>query len=204
MARPGLRPALPRVVLMTDDRRLPDPRAAVCGLPRGAGVVFRHYGWPAAERERLGRALRALARARGLVFLVGCDGALATRLGADGLHLPEAMLARAAGWRRCRPGWLITGAVHGARALAAAARLRLDGVLLSPVWPSASHPGVAPLGPLRFAALAARAPTPVLALGGMDGGRLRRLAPARVHGFAAIAALSGHGASTQSVSAVSK
>ncbi|MBM3594172.1 MAG: hypothetical protein FJX32_16110, partial [Alphaproteobacteria bacterium] len=39
-ARPG--PAgLPRLWLFSDPSRLPDPRLAMAGLPRGAGVVAR-------------------------------------------------------------------------------------------------------------------------------------------------------------------
>jgi thiamine-phosphate pyrophosphorylase len=48
-------------------------------------------------------------------------------------------------------------------------------VLLSPVFATRSHPGAATLGPVRFRLLAARSLVPVIALGGMDTRRARRL-----------------------------
>jgi thiamine-phosphate pyrophosphorylase len=63
-------------------------------------------------------------------------------------------------------------------------------VILSPVFPTRSHPGAPALGPLRWAALARRAAGPVVALGGVDGARARRL-PRRTAGLAAIDALGG-------------
>jgi len=49
-------------------------------------------------------------------------------------------------------------------------------VLLSPVFPTRSHPGQPTLGPVRFRLLAARAGLPVIALGGMNRATARRLA----------------------------
>jgi len=67
-----------------------------------------------------------------------------------------------------------------------AARAGADAALLSPVLPTASHPGARVLGAVRFAALCARAPLPVYALGGIGRGTARRLHGARVAGIAAI------------------
>ncbi len=41
-------------------------------------------------------------------------------------------------------------------------------MLLSPVFPTRSHPDARTLGPTRFRLLARRANMPVIALGGMD------------------------------------
>jgi thiamine-phosphate pyrophosphorylase len=51
-------------------------------------------------------------------------------------------------------------------------------VFLSPVFPTASHPGAPALGIVRWAGLAHQAGLPVLALGGVSGvsvGRLPRI-----------------------------
>jgi len=66
--------------------------------------------------------------------------------------------------------------VHSLRELGQAQRARADAVLLSPVFPTRSHPGGKVLGPLRFRLIARHARVPVIALGGMDRDRARRLA----------------------------
>ncbi len=163
-------PLPPPLVLMTDERRLPDPTPAILCLPPGAAVVFRHYDWP--EREALGRRLRALCRTRRLWFLVAGDARLAVALRADGLHLPEWLA------RRGRPlghRGLLSVACHSRAALARARTVGADWALLSPVFPTASHPGAKGLGPWRFRMLAQRAGLPVLPLGGVTRMRLREL-----------------------------
>lgn len=175
---------VPPLVLMTDPRVDPLPR--LLRLPPGCAVVLRHYGRP--ERLALGRRLRRLCRARRLLFLVANDVRLAAALRADGLHLAEGVARRAAvalAWRRARRGRLSVAA-HGMAALRRARRLRADWATLSPVFPTASHPGATALGVRRFAALARRAGLPVLALGGVTADSVRRL-----RGAAGVAAVSG-------------
>jgi thiamine-phosphate pyrophosphorylase len=176
--------ALPPLILVTDRRRLADPLAAAARLPRGSAVLLRHYCDP--DRARLAAALARLCRKRGLVLLVGADARLAARIGAGGLHLPEALVARRR-WRR-RPGWLVTAAAHGEAAVRRAARAGVDACLLSPVFATASHPGARALGPVRFARLAHRAAVPVYALGGIDMRSARRLATGGACGIAAVGA----------------
>lgn len=176
------RQAIPGTWLFTDerlggtDRRDPLWRA-VEALPRGAGIVFRHYGWPPAARRRLLADLVPLARRRGLV-LVGSRIAEAP----GGVHRPR-------GDRHARGRGLVTAAAHGRRELLQAFAAGADLVFLSPVFPTRSHPGAATLGPLRFGLAARAAPGPVLALGGVDAGRARRLQPLGAAGYGAIDAL---------------
>ncbi|MBI1180394.1 MAG: thiamine phosphate synthase [Alphaproteobacteria bacterium] len=176
---------LPPLWFMTDRRRVADPLAVAAALPRGAGVILRDYDMPA--REALASDLAGLCRQRGLVFLVAGDSALAARVGADGVHLPEwqvrgARIPR----RRFR---LLTGAAHSATALHQACRAGLDAALLSPVFATASHPGAPHLGAVRFAGMARRAGLPIYALGGIDATSAARLRPAGAAGIAAIGAV---------------
>ena len=177
----------PRLYLFSDPVRLPDPRAAAARLPAGAAVVARGLA-PAMLRD-----LATLARRRRLVLLVAGDGRLALRHGA-GLHVPDrravaGLLAFLRG-RRDR-GLTLTVAAHGQAGLARGRRLRADAVVLSPVFPTASHPGAAALGPLRWAALAARGGArPVVALGGVGPRNAMRL-PRWAGGLAAIGGLAG-------------
>jgi len=184
-----LKPAkgIPRLWLVSDPVRLPDPRAAAARLPRGSGVLLRG----AAPAMR--RAMARLARAHGLVLLVGGDGraALAARAG---LHMPDRapcahrlpfLLARKRGvpWAR------LSLAVHGRAALARTRRLSADLGFVSPAFPTASHPGAPALGPLRWAALARALGRPGIALGGVGPGTAGRLPLTLARGFAAIGAL---------------
>lgn len=179
-ARNGRR-GLPPALLLTDARRLPDPLPAARNLPRGFGIVLRHYG--IAGREALARDL---ARLTGRPLLVAGDYALALRVRARGLHLPEGGRPPRRPWPR---GFLVTMAAHSPPALRRARALGADAVLLSPVFPTASHPGAPVLGALRFVALALRAGLPVYALGGVNAITARRLMTSGAAGFAAIAGL---------------
>ena len=122
------------------------------------------------------------------MFLVADDPALAVRVQADGVHLPQRRLAALGGLRARFPHWFLTVAAHDATALVAAQRGGADAVFLSPAFATASHPDARVLGPVRFAALAASVHLPVLALGGIDGDSVQRLAPARVAGVGLIGA----------------
>ncbi len=181
-------PGLPRLLLVTDGLRLPDPLPVAGALPRGAGILLRHYD--SAGRRSLAIRLAQLARRRRLVLLVAGDWRLAAAIGAAGLHLPEGLLrsgrlAPALGWARRRRR-LVTAACHSQAALAAAGKLGVRAALLSPVFATRSHPGAPSLGPLRFAAWCRSAPLPVYALGGVTGRSARRLAGSGACGLAAV------------------
>ena len=189
------RPDLPPLILMTDEVRLGDPDAAIFALPPGSAVIFRHYR--ADDRRAIATRLAGICRRRGLKLLIAGDARLAIEVGAQGLHLPEYLARRLAchrwGRRGSRPGWLITVAAHSLPALQRARRLGADAVLLAPVFATASHPGVRPLGPLRFSAWAGRSPVPVYALGGVTAANAGRLAASGAAGIAGISGLSGAG-----------
>lgn len=188
LTRRRKRGRMPALILVTDETRLPDPLPAMERLPPGAGVLLRHYG--AADRALLARRLAATARRKRLVLLVaGAQWRLAAAAGAAGIHLPEAVARRLVDpglrlWQR--RGALLSVACHGPAALARAAALGADAALLSPVFPTASHPGAATLGATRFALWAARARLPVLALGGVNRTTARALRHA-----AGVAAIDG-------------
>jgi thiamine-phosphate pyrophosphorylase len=128
------------------------------------------------------------ARARGLVLLVGGAGRVALALRA-GLHVPDrAGTAHLLPFLRNRRGRWLCVAVHGRVGVARARRLGADVALVSPAFPTASHPGAPALGPLRWAALARALPCPAVALGGMDARAARRLPGRCCAGWAAIGA----------------
>ena len=178
---------LPALFLMTDQVRVPDPVAAARALPRGSAIMLRHTD--ANARAALARALIDVARSRGLMMLVAGDVPLAAEIGAHGLHLPEARAREAAHWRALKPSWIITAAAHSERALATARIAGAHAALLAPVFATPSHPDRESLGPLRARLIAARAGSPVYALGGVNAHTIARLAHASFAGIAAIEAL---------------
>lgn len=163
---------------MTDDDRLSDPVRAARALPKGSLVIVRSRD--ANRRRELGEALRA--NTNGLILLAADDPELAGAL--HGLHLPEARARDAAHWRALRPNWVITVAAHSARGLHAP---HADAALLSPIFPTKSHPQIRALTPARARLIARAALLPVLALGGVNARNAVLLSS--FSGFAAIEAL---------------
>jgi len=164
------------LVLMTDDRAA-DWTRAVRALPPGSVVIVRAR--EAKQRFDLARQLSGLA-----TLLVADDPELAARIGAAGLHLPQTRMCEAAHWRAKFPHWIITSSAHSLRALMGAHYL--DAVFLSPIFTTTSHPSARPLTPVRAAFIAAHAPVPVYALGGITARNAVLLAPS----FSGIAAIS--------------
>lgn len=180
---------LPRLWFLTDCARVPAPAAVVTGLPRGSGVILRDYDHDA--RPDLARELAAATRAGGHVFLVAGDPLLAEAVGADGFHAPQWQLESRdlRVLRMSCPHWLVTAACHDPQALSRAAEARVDAALVSPVFPTASHPGSAVLDLDGLGQMLADTKLPVIALGGIDGTTVDRLAGLPLAGIAAIGAL---------------
>lgn len=179
---------IPRLVLLTDALRLPDPLPAIARLPAGSAVILRHHDWP--QRRQLARSVARLCRQKRLILLVANDWRLAAEIGADGVHLAEGLArfgltASCRLWRRRRAA-LLSVAAHSSLALERAARLGADFCLLSQAFASRSHPGKPALGPVRFAILAQSSRLPIIALGGVNRQSWRRLPKSCAHGWAAI------------------
>jgi len=176
-----MRKALPALLFFTDPVRTPEPETIAARLPPGSAIVYRHFGAPDAEARA--RRLKAIARAGGLKLLIGQDAALAARIGADGVHLPEHLSHRAGPLKRGHPQWLVTSAAHS---LAAARASAADAVVLSVALPSRSASAGAALGPIRLAARVRAIGRPAYALGGINNKTARRLLDAGLVGLAAV------------------
>ncbi len=172
--------ALPHLWLVSDARNEALLESAIARLPRGSGLIFRHYHLDEAARRARFAALARLIRARGGLAVLAGPMALARRWKADGAYGSAALVSPGARGLR-----LVTA--HNLREIRAA---RADALLLSPAFATCSHPGAAALGTVRWRLLAARAVVPVIALGGMSARQARRL---EVHRWAAIDGLTqGH------------
>lgn len=164
------RQPLPRLWLMTDERLGESLWDALERIPKGSGVVFRHYGLAPAERRKLFERVRRVAGRRRLFLLASGKG-----LRGDGVHG-----GRSGGFR--------SASAHDLRELKAAERSGAKLVFLSPAFPTRSHPGARVLGPVRFGLVSGQARIPVIALGGMDARKARRLP--NIYGWAGIDAWS--------------
>lgn len=182
---------LPSLYLITgDDPAEPDvflerlARALVGGVRL---VQLRAPGLADAAYNRLAAAVFDLCQRQGARLLLNRDPELARGLAGNGLHLSGHQLA---GLRERPRDWSLVGAsCHGATDLARAADLGLDYALLSPVMPTACHPGAPYLGWKRFSALAEAARLPVYALGGLSLGDLELAIDRGAQGVAAIRGL---------------
>jgi thiamine-phosphate pyrophosphorylase len=173
---------------LTDPKRTPHPERIAARLPSGWGVIFRHFG--ARDRYKVGARLARVSRRRRLVLLVSADPDLARTIGAAGIHWPEEKLSAG---RSRSPRWIETASAHSRAAIIRAARSRIDAVILSAVFESASKSAGKPMGALRFRNLARAAPLPVYALGGISADTAGRIG-SRAAGWAAIdAVVSGWG-----------
>jgi len=152
---------------MTDER-LGDLAVVLRRLPPGTGVVFRHHATPPRLRRRLLRDAERIARARRLTLVAAGGGAR------DGIH------------GRGAHGGLRTWAAHTRREAIAGGAAGADVLFVSPVFATRSHPGARPLGPAKAAHIGQGLGATVIALGGMDARRWRRVRRLGFDGWAAI------------------
>jgi thiamine-phosphate pyrophosphorylase len=161
--------SLPQLWLVSDERNDAALEGALARLPRGSGFIYRHYHLDPADRVKRYRELERAARRRDHLVILADSAQTATEWGADGTYAaPRALDPR-------RAGLLRLATVHSAREIAEANRAQADAVLLSPAFPTRTHPDAHTLGPVRFRLLGALSNAPVIALGGMTQKHADRL-----------------------------
>lgn len=134
-------------------------------LVRGLRLIqVRERELPSPQLETLAREVVVRAHRCGARVLINADIGLANKVGADGVHLPSQQLMAIEDPPSVS---LWAASCHNAAELKRASELGADFVVLSPVLPTASHPGMAGMGWAAFAALIRDYPLPVYALGGM-------------------------------------
>ena len=163
-----VRQTFPNLWLMSDERNDAALEQALERLPRGSGFIYRHYHLDDADRVARWFELLRLVRARNHVAVLADSAQTALEWGANGTYgAPRALYPTR--------DLLMLATAHDLAEIGLANRARADAVLLSPVFPTYSHPNAATLGPLRFRLLASYARMPVIALGGMTPSRAERL-----------------------------
>lgn len=178
--------ALPSLFVLSDERRLTNPLKVSENLTNSCGIILRHYHVP--DRDRIAKDLLKISLEKGLTFLVAGDTNLATKIGADGIHLPENMIE---GFNRPKNLRIVTAAVHSKTAITKAINAGVDAVLLSPVLKTDSHPSLKPLGIDKFGHLVNEVAFPVYALGGINHNTASQISSSGAAGIAAVGAFSG-------------
>jgi len=176
---PGLTPEL---LLITDHARFTGEAfftAVEAALKGGVDAVLaREKQMDSARLLAFCSRLRKLTRKHGARLLVHTQADVAAAVGADGVHVASADIAEIPCMRRWlnKPGMSLSASCHDAPQLQAAADAGADFALLSPVFPTDSHPGAPHLGVHRFSELASVAPLPIVALGGVTAKNRQELA----------------------------
>ena len=189
--------ALPELVGVARVNHTPGaPEKLLASIPSLAAdgvrlLIVRALDLAPGQRVQLTRRLSQLRRGTGLRLLLSGTALEARQAGACGLHSSAAALA---GLIERPPTRLWAVSAHNARDLERASALGADFALVSPVLPTAAHPGDQALGWDRLQALAAASPLPVYAQGGLGPGDLEAARAAGALGAAVdISRLSGSG-----------
>lgn len=187
---------LPALYVVSDIARFgPDAFAARLERVLEAGVRLVQLREPGMSPERLcacAAELSALCRRFGAKLLVNADPEQAVAAGADGVHLNSRRLQA----MRSRPldaDLWVAASCHGLEDLRHAEAIDADFAVLSPVKPTASHPGASVLGWERFGELCRAVSLPVYALGGMAPIDLAAAREAGAHGVAMMSAVWAEG-----------
>ncbi|WP_417831178.1 thiamine phosphate synthase [Terasakiella sp.] len=181
---------LPALVFMTDAKRFPDPTNLIPRMPKNSALIVRHFSKK--QKEQILIKIKRLCRKHKVKLLVSDDLHLALKHHLDGVHFPEKTVKKiAACGRFIRPkaSFVVTGACHCLPALKRAEKAKLDGVLLSPVFATQSHPNAVCLGSVRFNAWASHTNRAVYGLGGINQKMAIRLSCSKSIGFAGIGGL---------------
>jgi 8-oxo-dGTP diphosphatase len=150
-------------------------------------VQLRAHALDDAAYARLLQPALGICRSFGADLLINRPQGCVAWMGlADGIHLTARQLMALDA--RPQGSGLIGAACHSRAELERAAVLQLDYALLSPVLPTASHPGAAALGWRTFGEWVESANLPVYALGGMQSDLLDQARQAGGQGIAGIGA----------------
>lgn len=180
---------MPRLIFITDNGAQPYPEGVIERLPKNSMVILRDYDLE--TRANLGKALRYICKTKGIKFFVAGDITLALILDADGIHLPEFMLSEAEKIKQDYPSMLISVAAHKEETIVEAEKLNLFASLLSPIYPTKSHPETfddigKTIGINKLNELCERYKIPVYALGGINRETAQELLNSKIAGFAGI------------------
>ena len=175
-------------------------------LEHGAdAVLLREKEMDSAKLLAFASRLREETASFGAMLYIHTEIDIARAVDADGVHVSAGDIVNIpeVKSRLNNPEKTVSASCHSLEELRLAEECGADFVFLSPLFPTASHPGVKHLGVDRFFEMAAQCRVPVVALGGIDTDNCHAL---RGRSIAVISAILGSQApevATRSLSAVS-
>jgi len=113
---------------------------------------------------------------------------------ADGIHIPEHALHKVSSIRKEYPDYFITASVHNEASIKHAMKVGVDAVLLSPIFPTKSHPETfkdinLTIGVKALKIICSKYEVPIYALGGVTRETALDLSNTGITGIAAIRGL---------------
>jgi thiamine-phosphate pyrophosphorylase len=200
MTKPGL--TFPTLMLVTDrglaggeDALVRKVRESVAG---GVGVVqLREKDISGEVLLRLAERIKVAIDGRAL-FIVNGSLDVALAIGADGIHLPEAMPA----FGKRAKGLIVGRSVHSVKAARLAEQSGADYVVFGPVYETLSHAGVPAAGLRELLDVVKAVSIPVVAIGGVLITRVAAIMDANAAGVAVISAILGSPSPHEAASAI--
>lgn len=161
---------------MPEDRLLAAIEQALAGGVDA--VLVREKQMDSARLLAFAAKVRALTTQAGARLLVHTQADVAMATGADGVHVASAAIAEIPAMRAwcAHPEMSFSASCHSPDELSLAAAAGADFALLSPVFPTQSHPGEPALGAAAFKTMCEHAALPVVALGGIHVDNRQQLA----------------------------
>src|ERR1700739_1542768 len=182
----------PPLLLITDrhQARLRLAQVAARALAGGCRwVSLREKDLPPDDQIALAGTLASIARRHGARLSLHGEATLAKQCGADGVHRPSGSDA-AAGRALLGPRKLIGVSIHTVSEAEALDPTAVDYAIAGPTFETASKPGYGPeIGRAGLAAIAAAAPVPILAIGGINAARAAEVLAAGPAGIAAMGSI---------------
>lgn len=144
------------------------------------------------EQAAIGRALRALTRAAGVLFLVNDRADLAAALDADGVHVGQDDLPADLARRIVGPDRIVGVSAATVEEALAAREAGADYLGVGPIYGTLTKPDAgAAVGPERITAIKARVPLPVVGIGGIGRDTIAAVMAAGADGTAVVSAIVG-------------
>lgn len=137
------------------------------------------------ELQTVYEQVSATCQKHGIRLLINSDLSL-SNVEADGIHLSSRALMLAS-TRPVNYQW-VAASCHNLEELRHAEQIGVDFVVLAPILPTPTHPGVTPLGWATMANLIERVNLPVFALGGLKLQDIDRVVQSGAQGIAGISA----------------
>ncbi len=179
---------LPKVIIIFDDELFDRKKLLKLKIPKKSAFLLRSY--ETKKRKKIAKQLLKFCKMKKIKLLIGSDIKLAEDINAHGIHFPEYMIKKKKiNWIRIKNAkpnkkWIITTAAHNVQALKKAEDLNIDAVLLSPVFPSKSHPNSKSLGLNKFSKIVKKTKLPIYALGGINIKNVKSLIETDIIGYA--------------------